>query len=176
MSHLDFEPPLSTAIASIDGIPHCRLSLSSVAPIPSAPPLNILCRHTIYLCLFKAVLVLLRVFVVGMHLQRRALGRALEVLEADFALDGFGSGVLRTKKKKKCQFRLCQTGGSGVVVGRRVQRTAFNCDVGPFFLSLSARSRFCCAFAPLPMAGDRFGVGLKMELVGFDCDGHSEAR
>jgi hypothetical protein len=43
----------------------------------------------------ETVLVLLAVLVAGVLLQRRALGRRLEVLEADLALDALGGEVLR---------------------------------------------------------------------------------
>ena len=42
----------------------------------------------------EAVLVLLAVLVAGMLFQRRSLGRRLEILEADLALDGLRSEVL----------------------------------------------------------------------------------
>ena len=42
----------------------------------------------------EAILVLLAVLVAGVLLQRRALGRRLEVLEADLALDALGGEVL----------------------------------------------------------------------------------
>ena len=43
----------------------------------------------------EAVLVLLAVLVAGVLLQSRTLGRRLEVLEADLALDALGGEVLR---------------------------------------------------------------------------------
>lgn len=68
---------------------HLYLSLILVQPPQPPPP---------HLC--EAVVVLLRVLVVRVGLERRAVDCHLEVLEAELALDGFCSGVLKKSTRE----------------------------------------------------------------------------
>jgi len=79
----------------------------------------------------KTVVVFLRVLVLGVRLERRPLCRALKVLTADLADDGFGRGILFVVSSMSRYFY------------RRGRLTLFSCDLPPALAaSFALRSRF----------------------------------
>jgi hypothetical protein len=96
--------------------------------------------------LSEAVIVGLGVPIFRMCLKSGLLGGTLESLEANLAFDALSCLVLWTRSISELRFLYfyimpCWLG----------LLTVFSCEEGPFFASFAFLSRFCAAFAPLPI-------------------------